>query len=176
MFRDATRTRPIALVADLAEEGAAIVDADGDGGRASTLAELLEATPVDERPELAESTVRRLVGSVLKMPESRIDATTPFGSLGLDSLMAIELRNALEVEVGLKLSATMAWNYPTVVDLRDYVLMRLGAGGSAADLDDAGSDADRDGAASADVDDLAAAVAALDDDAALRALMGTEDA
>jgi hypothetical protein len=71
----------------------------------------------------------------------------------------------------------MAWNYPTVADLSAHVLSRLGGAGRA-DID--GDDADRVGdldsvAASPtgdDVDTLAAAVADLDDDDALRALMG----
>ena len=39
---------------------------------------------------------------------------TPLGSMGLTSLMALELRNRLEPLHGKPLSATLAWNYPTV--------------------------------------------------------------
>ena len=34
--------------------------------------------------------------------------------MGLNSLMAIELRNRLETALGRPLSATLAWNYPTI--------------------------------------------------------------
>ena len=40
-------------------------------------------------------------------------------------LRSIELRNRLERVLGMKLSATVAWNYPTVRELAGYVLSRL---------------------------------------------------
>ncbi len=45
--------------------------------------------------------------------------------MGLDSLMALELRNRLEAETGLKLSATVAWNYPTVARLAEHLAERM---------------------------------------------------
>jgi len=172
-FREAIGPRPPALVGDLLDEQPSPAGAERDATRPPTLAEQLAVAPPDERVDLAEATVRRLLGRVLKMPESRIDGAAPFGSLGLDSLLAIELRNAMEVEVGVKLSATMAWNYPTVVELRDYVLTRVAPDATARPDDDAGGSDDATGPSS-DVGELAAAVAALDDDDALRALMGTD--
>jgi acyl carrier protein len=116
--------------------------------------------------------VRRIVGHVLKLPESRIDDRQPFGSLGLDSLMSIELRNRLETEVGLKLSATVAWNYPTVTELGAHVLSGLDLAPPTADRDARAerptSDADR----AATVSVARMAVAELTDDEVLSALMG----
>jgi acyl carrier protein len=51
---------------------------------------------------------------VLKLTPSKIDARKPLGTMGLTSLMALELRNRLEPLHGKPLSATLAWNYPTV--------------------------------------------------------------
>jgi myxalamid-type polyketide synthase MxaE and MxaD len=175
-FGAAHAARPVALANDLLLEQASS-PADGEAGATPTLAARFGEVDEDERADLVTSVVRHAVGRVLRLPESRIDDRQPFGGLGLDSLMAIELRNSLETEVGFKLSATMAWNYPTVADLSAHVLSRLGGAGRA-DID--GDDADRVGdldsvAASPtgdDVDTLAAAVADLDDDDALRALMG----
>ena len=53
------------------------------------------------------------VGRVLKIAPSRLDLTKTLGNMGLNSLMAIELRNRLETTLGRPLSATLAWNYPT---------------------------------------------------------------
>jgi hypothetical protein len=35
--------------------------------------------------------------------------------------MALELRNRLERDLNLTLSATLIWNYPTIVDLTSYL-------------------------------------------------------
>lgn len=45
--------------------------------------------------------------------------------MGFDSLMALELRNRIEAALGLKLSATLLWNYPTVAALTPYLLGRV---------------------------------------------------
>jgi myxalamid-type polyketide synthase MxaE and MxaD len=72
-----------------------------------------------------EHTVRKAVGAVLKLPLSRLDDRQPLGAMGLTSLMAIELRNALETALKRPLSATLAWNHPTIEALIAY--LRAGA-------------------------------------------------
>ena len=39
--------------------------------------------------------------------------------------MALELRNRIEHDLGLPLSATVLWNYPSVAALAAYLLTRL---------------------------------------------------
>jgi acyl carrier protein len=82
---------------------------------ADALTDMPEA-PADpvERRRAMERAVRDVVGRVLKLAPARIDARKPLGSMGLTSLMALELRNRLEPLHGKPLSATLAWNYPTV--------------------------------------------------------------
>src|SRR5262249_22141202 len=52
---------------------------------------------------------------------------TPLNTLGFDSLMALELRNRLEASIGVTLSATMAWNYPTVAEIAPHLAQKMGA-------------------------------------------------
>ena len=68
-----------------------------------------------------EEIVRRAVGRVLKMAPDRIDPRKTFGSMGLTSLVAMELRNRLESDLGRPLSATLAWNFPTVESLAKHL-------------------------------------------------------
>ena len=49
-----------------------------------------------------------------KITPSRLDPRKALGAMGLSSLMAMELRNRLEAALGRPLSATLAWNYPTI--------------------------------------------------------------
>ncbi|MEO8693819.1 MAG: type I polyketide synthase [Acidimicrobiales bacterium] len=92
----------------------------------ASLPERLASAAPEDRPEIVEAVLRRVVARILTMPESQIDAAQPLGELGLDSLMGVELRNRLEAELGLRLSATLAWNYPTVTDLGAHLLAKLG--------------------------------------------------
>jgi acyl carrier protein len=62
---------------------------------------------------------------VLKLAASRIDRNKSLRTLGLDSLMALELRNRLERSLGLTLPATLVWNYPTVAALAPHLAGRL---------------------------------------------------
>ncbi|KQU78166.1 MULTISPECIES: beta-ketoacyl reductase [unclassified Rhizobacter] len=71
------------------------------------------ADPAERRRAL-DRAVRDIVGRVLKLTRSKIDARKPLGTMGLTSLMALELRNRLEPLHGKPLSATLTWNYPTV--------------------------------------------------------------
>ena len=67
-----------------------------------------------ERRQILDRVVRMVVGSVLKIAPSRLDPRKVMGAMGLNSLMAMEMRNRLEAELQRPLSATLAWNYPTI--------------------------------------------------------------
>jgi acyl carrier protein len=71
--------------------------------------------------------LRRQVAAVLRLDVERVPDSKPLRSLGLDSLMALELRNRLERALKLKLSATLVWNYPTISALAGHLVGRLAA-------------------------------------------------
>jgi acyl transferase domain-containing protein len=87
---------------------------------------LLALEPGRRRRAYLETHLRERVARVLKLPPARVDAHKPFKALGLDSLMALELRNRLEADLGLRLQATMVWNHPTVTALTTHLASRLG--------------------------------------------------
>jgi acyl carrier protein len=55
-----------------------------------------------------------------------VDPKTPLKDLGLDSLMAVELRNALTRSIGRPLSATLLFDYPTLAALTAHLMRLLG--------------------------------------------------
>jgi len=97
---------------------------------------------------LLEQHLQEQIGQVLRLPASEVDIYIPLTNMGMDSLTALEMRNKLEAALGLKLSATMLWNYPTVATLTPYLVERVNAdyrsaeapeaepNGGAADADD----------------------------------------
>jgi myxalamid-type polyketide synthase MxaE and MxaD len=73
---------------------------------------------------MLDAIVRDSLAQVMKLGSARLDPRRTFGSMGLSSLMAIELRNRLEAALGQPLSATLAWNHPTIEALVDHLAGR----------------------------------------------------
>jgi acyl carrier protein len=64
------------------------------------VSELKQIAP-DQRPKLLVKYLQKQVGAVLGLDPSQVDVQQPLPRLGLDSLMAIELRNRVQVKLGL---------------------------------------------------------------------------
>ena len=99
----------------------------GEGVASGSVREaLLAVEPGRRRRALLETHLRHRVAQVLRLAPARVDVTKPFRALGLDSLMALELRNRLEADLSLKVSATLVWNHPTVTALVPHLAGRMG--------------------------------------------------
>jgi acyl carrier protein len=99
---------------------------DDVAGTASvSLRDTLAGAPPAERRAMLEQHLQSLLARVLRLSPDRIEPTTPLGTLGLESLMTLELRNRLQATLGVKLSATLVWNHPTVRALATYLGGRL---------------------------------------------------
>lgn len=85
----------------------------------SKLREELEEMPLAQRYDFLRNYVVTKAESILGL--SSLDTTKPLQEMGLDSLMAIELKNTLEMSVGKTLPATMLFNYPTIELIVSYI-------------------------------------------------------
>ena len=63
----------------------------------------------------------RAVAQVLRIAEGKLDVEAPLTSLGMDSLMGLELRNRIEAALGITVPATLLWTYPTVAALSGHL-------------------------------------------------------
>ena len=91
---------------------------------------LASAQGLPQRTRVMEEWLREQVSAVLRIGAARIDPAKPLKSLGFDSLLSVEFRNRLELDLGLTLPATLIWNYPTVARLAGHLLERLATFGS----------------------------------------------
>jgi acyl carrier protein len=118
---------PPALLADFA--------AANTGERGSSAVAPATASAVDVGALLADvvahrratvlgDLVREQVGHVLGLEAPDVPDDVPLSELGLDSLMAVELRNLVGASFGLErpLPATLVFDYPTVEAIAQYLL------------------------------------------------------
>ncbi|MFD8015976.1 type I polyketide synthase, partial [Streptomyces sp. NPDC059762] len=96
----------------------------GDGG--GSVADRLVGRDREEQQAILVELVRGHIAAVLGHGSpAEISADRAFQDLGFDSLTAVELRNRLGGTTGLRLPATLVFDYPTVRALAEYLLDRV---------------------------------------------------
>jgi acyl transferase domain-containing protein/acyl carrier protein len=93
---------------------------------ASALSQQLAGKSDDERRAHLLELVRTQVAAVLALPDTdAVTASNAFKQLGFDSLTAVELRNKLNAVTGLRLPATLTFDYPNPEALVEHLLGEL---------------------------------------------------
>jgi acyl carrier protein len=86
----------------------------------------LAETPPGKQRTLLLVYLREQANRVLGLDMSHpIDPKQPLNELGLDSLMAVELRNMLSNSLQAMLPATLLFDYPTIETLADYLAKKV---------------------------------------------------
>ncbi|QDP80092.1 SDR family NAD(P)-dependent oxidoreductase [Nocardia otitidiscaviarum] len=95
------------------------------------LAETLRGLPPHEQRERLAQLIRSRIAAVMGHGWAEaISMDRPFTDLGFDSLMAVELRGALDAATGLRLPATLVFDHPTPAALHEHLQAALLSGES----------------------------------------------
>ena len=121
-FQSFPATQDSSLFAKLAESTAIEATDHSGGGR---IRAELDAVDPAQRPAWLASAIADQIRAVLRSTEP-LDHDQAMESLGLDSLMALELRNRLDASLGIALPAAVIYEYPTISCLTDALCERMG--------------------------------------------------
>ncbi|WP_405827176.1 type I polyketide synthase [Streptomyces sp. NBC_01176] len=128
-----TARRPSPLLSALPEARAAAAapgDAETAPGAPRPLVEKLTAAPAEARLQLVQDHVRSVAATALGFDGvSGVEPTKAFREMGFDSLTAVELRDRLDADTGLRLPTTLVFDHPTPADLARHLADELFGGG-----------------------------------------------
>jgi acyl transferase domain-containing protein len=108
---------------------------------ATRLVGQLSLAPGQQRKKLVLEYLRDAVAEVTRIDRAEIREEAGLFDLGMDSLMAVELRRRLEHAVGRELPVTLAMDYPRITDVADYLLGVVGLSAQASAISGATSGA-----------------------------------
>lgn len=113
--------------ADATSRGDGIKPGRREVSAAPILSELKAAAPSARRALLLDFVSERVARVLGRQGEDRLDPGRPLNEMGLDSLLAVELRNRLGADLGLTrgLPATLVFDCPTIEALTAHLDHRL---------------------------------------------------
>ena len=125
-MREHTDSLPLLLKGMVRKPARRTVEAAAPVTDTLSLEERLTALPVADREQLLLDLVCGQVAAVLGYSSAdEIEPEQTFKELGFDSLTAVELRNRLNAVTGLRLPATLVFDYPTPVVQVGHLLSEL---------------------------------------------------
>jgi acyl carrier protein len=116
-----------ALFSLLTDTSAPPVSADASQAKQrQRFREIVRDAAAGERRDMLREHLRSQAVHILSLPaQTRIDEDEALHDLGLDSLMAVELRNSLAASLDTQLPPTLVLDYPTLRTLTDFLLAQM---------------------------------------------------
>jgi acyl transferase domain-containing protein len=90
-----------------------------------SMRDLLLSTEPENRPQILQTYLQQQAARVLGLSVSKLDVQRSFSMLGFDSLMAVELRNRVEADLGIVLPLVELLQGPSVAQLTGRLLEQV---------------------------------------------------
>lgn len=93
--------------------------------------EVAEKEDVKSFPNMAaalrylKGTIKQHISAITKVPVNKVKEDATFKSMGIDSLMAVQLKNKFQSEFELSLAVSSIWTYPTVEKYAEFIAEEL---------------------------------------------------
>jgi acyl carrier protein len=94
--------------------------------------EQISAAQPERRGEMVNDYLAKETARILKLPLASVDPEKPISNLGFDSLMSIELKNQIDIDLGVNVAMARLIQGPTLRELTDWVIESLAFAQSAA--------------------------------------------
>ena len=89
----------------------------------TSLLQSLESLPQQDRRRLLSEAITDMVSKVLSLPASqKINFDQPLDELGLDSILAVELKTEISRRTEIPLPAGLLFDYPTLASLTGHIM------------------------------------------------------
>lgn len=85
----------------------------------------MTADEIDRLTERIEIWLMNWLTRRANVPQNEIHRDKPFADYGLDSLTAVEMSRDIEDWLGVQVTATVAWNYPTCMSMARYLARQV---------------------------------------------------
>ena len=76
---------------------------------------------LDTAVELIQQKIKNHISTITKIPVTKLKIDETFKSLGVDSLMALQLKNKIQSDFNITLNVSSVWSYPTVEKYANYL-------------------------------------------------------
>jgi len=100
-------------------------DTDSAAGKSSFVTEVLLVAPLEEHRGLLETHLQTLAAAVMRLDRERLPVAQPLNTLGIDSIMAVELQSKIQGSLGVAISVADLLRGLSVADLAGQFLPQL---------------------------------------------------
>lgn len=102
-----------------------VTSAEGEQKPHTFLENYIMLKNVEEKKNAIQQLVIQHVAKIIKTSSAKIKPAMTFKGVGIDSLMAIQLRNFLEKDLFIKLPVSMFWAHPSIQEYAAYLKAAL---------------------------------------------------